>query len=228
VRFGACFLGAFAVHASVSALPALAQHADAGVPARAAAPTAPTEQKAQAERKSDEPSGVLPKTINPALLSEGVRARLEERVSGRHASALPQAPELRGASSATAGPAMAPPRAMSEPLRRGQARARVQAVETDEGVTILSNRLQALPTPRLASLVAQRPAPQQELPEDDGVAPAAVVSASDVTQTHSLRPLSSRSVKGKGTGLGWLLWPFALFVTSAAVVSALWFRKKTE
>jgi hypothetical protein len=226
VRFGACFLGAFAVHASVSTLPALAQHADAGVPARAAT-AAPTQQKAQAEQKSDGTSGVLPKTINPALLSEGVRARLEERVSGRHASALPQAPEPRGASSGGLA-AAAPPRAMNEPLRRGQARTRVQAVETDEGVTILSNRLQPLPTPRLASLVAQRPAPKQELPEDDGVAPAAVVSASDVTQTHSLRPLSSRSVKEKGTGLGWLLWPFALFVTSAAVVSALWFRKKTE
>lgn len=224
MRFGASLLGAFAVHASVSTHPALAQHADAGAPASTAAFKPPAEPARPAEA-----SGVLPKTINPALLSEGTRARLEERVSGRHASALPsQVPELRTATSAAAPGAGLPPGSMNEPLQRGQARTRVQALETDEGITILSNRLQPESVPRLASLVAQQPAAPLEQAETEEIAPAAAVSTSDATETHSLRPLSSSGVTGKGTGLGWLLWPFALFVTSAAVVSALWFRRKTE
>ncbi len=226
MRTGACLLGALAVHVSVSAQPALAQHADAGAPAAARKP--PAEPKAAAQTPPAEASGVLPKTINPALLSAGTRARLEERVAGRHTSALPlQTPELSGAAAASSVAASRRP--TNEPLRRGQARTRVQAVETDEGITILSNRLQPQqPAPRLASLVAQQPAAPLEAAEDEDIAPAAAVLASDVTQTHSLRPLSSRGAKGKGTGLAWLLWPFALFISSTAVVTALWFRKKTE
>lgn len=224
MRIGTCWLGALAVQLSVSVHPALAQHADAGAPARAAVPKAAEPKPPVEPSPVGEASGVLPKTLDPALLSEATRARLDERVTGRHASALPlQAPELRAGAVATNR------RFVNEPLRRGQARTRVQAVETNEGITILSNRLQPLqPAPRLAALVAQQPAPSPAEPEEEeDIAPAAVAAA-DVTETHSLRPLSSRSVKDKGSGLGWLLWPFALFVTSAAIISALWFHKKTE
>jgi hypothetical protein len=80
----------------------------------------------------------------------------------------------------------------AEALRAAKGRTRVHAVETDEGVTLLSNRLQP--------------------------------------ETHSLRPLSSRATKARdaSAGLGWLVWPFVLFVTTGAVVGTLWFRKKTE
>jgi hypothetical protein len=104
---------------------------------------------------------------------------------------------------------------------------RVQAVETDEGVTLLSNRIQ-LPEPRLSDAVAKRPLPAPERPLVEET--ATVADPPRATETHSLRPMSSRSTKAQnsGTGLGWLLWPFVLFVTTGAVVGTLWFRKKTE
>ncbi|HTV25762.1 MAG TPA: hypothetical protein VMG12_44000 [Polyangiaceae bacterium] len=222
-------------------LAALAQHADAGVekaaePAHAEPPTPPVEAAAAPAAEAPHPngpSGVLPKMINPGLLSESTRARLAERAGGRHASALPLPepqshrelpPEVQG----TAGTPSHRLRAGSEPLRRGQARLRVQAVETDEGVTLLSNRIQ-LPETRLSAAVAKTPLPEPPEPrvlEE----PVALADTSNVTETHSLRPMSSRAAKANSasSGLGWLLWPFALFVTTGAVVGTLWFRKKTE
>ena len=105
---------------------------------------------------------------------------------------------------------------------------RVQAVETDEGITLLSNRIQ-LPEQRLSAAVARTHLPkpvEPRLVED----PVALADTPNVTETHSLRPLSSRAAKANnsGSGLGWLLWPFVLFVTTGAVVGTLWFRRKTE
>jgi hypothetical protein len=105
---------------------------------------------------------------------------------------------------------------------------RVQAVETREGITVLSNRIQ-LPEQRLSAAVAKRPLPDPEPPVVEEAVAAA--NPSSITETRSLRPLSSRSAaraKNPSTGLGWLLWPFVLFVTTGAVVGTLWFRKKTE
>jgi hypothetical protein len=177
---------------------------------------------------------VLPKAINPAQLSESARARLAERAAGRHATSLPvrePAPRHMLPPETTPGATTVPPyrprTVGSEPLRRGQAHMRVQAVETDEGVTLLSNRIQ-LPEPRLSEAVAKRPLPAPERPLVEEVATAA--GPPRTTETHSLRPMSSSSKKAKnsGGGLDWLLWPFVLFVTTGAVVGTLWFRKKTE
>jgi hypothetical protein len=158
------------------------------------------------------------KKIDPGQLSESVRARLQEHTFGRHASNLPT-PELK--------PRHETP---NEPLRRGLARQRrVQAVETAEGVTVISNRLE-LPEPRLASMAMRQAKPAEVAPEAERE--LAVANAShpeSVTETHSLRAMSSRPAKlDTGTGLGWLIWPFVLFVTTSAVVGTLWFRKKTS
>jgi hypothetical protein len=108
---------------------------------------------------------------------------------------------------------------------------RVQALETDEGITLLSNRINSLSgSPRLASVIAEQPPPAQPLHESPPAEDEAIASADPgVTAMHSLRPGSSRRLEAKntGTGLGWLLWPFVLFVTTGAVVGTLWFRKKT-
>jgi hypothetical protein len=245
--FAGGLLGGFVLLAT--AMPAHAQHADAGVEQKAAtAPPAAPAEPAPSQQPSPgadpagtpdpsgnrEPSGVLPKVINPGQLSDGARARLAERAAGRHPSSLPsreptphhQLPNEAAPGAATSVPPFRPGAGGGEPLRRGQARMRVQAVETDEGVTLLSNRIQ-LPEQRLSAAVAKRSLPDPQAPiADEAVAPA----ASNVTETHSLRPASSRSAKAKhtSTGLGWLLWPFVLFVTTGAVVGTLWFRKKTE
>jgi hypothetical protein len=108
---------------------------------------------------------------------------------------------------------------------------RVQAVETDDGVTLLSNRIQ-LPERRISAAIAKHPLPAPDPPVIEE--PVAAADTPNVTETHSLRPSAShkapRSAKAKdtSTGLTWLLWPFALFVTTGAVVGTLWFRKKTE
>jgi hypothetical protein len=238
--FAGGLLGAVVLQTALP-LAAQAQHADAGVekaaappaatPPAAAVPPAETTPPAEAPHPN-EASGILPKVINPGQLSESTRARLAERAAGRHPSLLPPPapvphrelpPEAQGAATAPSQR----PRVGSEPLRRGQARMRVQAVETDEGVTLLSNRIQ-LAEPRLSAAVAKTPLPVPEAPAVEE--PVAVADTASVTETHSLRPLSSRAAKAKntGTGLGWLLWPFVLFVTTGAVVATLWFRKKTE
>lgn len=235
--FAGSLLGGFLLLAA--AVPARAQHADAGVEHKAVtppqAPPPSPEPSPSDPAGSHDPSGVLPKAINAAQLSEATRARLAERAAGRHPSSLPvrePAPhhELPHEATPNASPSVPPYRPViggNEPLRRGQARMRVQAVETDEGVTLLSNRIQ-LPEPRLSALVAKQPLhdPEPAAAED----PIAAADPPQVTATHSLRPSASRSAKAKSTstGLGWLLWPFVLFVTTGAVVGTLWFRKKTE
>ena len=235
--FAGALLGAVVLHAATP-LSALGQHADAGVEKAAAPPAAepapPAAEPAPPEApRPSEPSGVLPKLVNPLQLSEGTRARLAERAAGRHPSALPppEPQSHRELPAEAQSPAPLPPsrtRMGSEPLRRGQARMRVQAVETDEGVTLLSNRIQ-LAEPRLSAAVARTPLPEPiEPPAAEH--PIALADTPSVTETHSLRPMSSRAAKAKhtSTGLGWLLWPFVLFVTTGAVVGTLWFRKKTE
>jgi hypothetical protein len=158
------------------------------------------------------------KKLDPAQLSDSVRNRLQQHTLGRHASNLP-APEVK--------PRHETP---NEPLRRGLARQRrVQAVETAEGVTVISNRLE-LPEPRLAAMRQAKPV--EVAPEEAHAIEVANASHPEsVTETHSLRAMSARPAKAKldtGTGLGWLIWPFVLFVTTGAVVGTLWFRKKTS
>jgi hypothetical protein len=226
-KVGGSIVVAIAAQSLLLALPVQAQsHADAGVQHHAAAPAEPP-----ATEPGDR-SG-LKAIPDPAQLSESVRARLQEQAAGRHPSNLAQEPprplhELPSAaagSSAVGAPSFR--RVTTEPLRRGEARMRrVQAVETVEGVTILSNRMMELPERTLTAMAMRRPPPPEAV-EDE---PSALASGSRVTETHSLRTLASRTVTPKthSTGLGWLLWPFALFVTTGAVVGALWFRKKVS
>jgi hypothetical protein len=210
-------------------LPARAQHADAGTSHAAGAPPS-AEPKAPPE-----PSGVLPKTIDPNMLSERTRAGLQERTAGRHASSLPapsaevprepSRPLEPSSSSATFRQ-----QPISEPQRRGDAHMRrVQAVEAGEGITLLSNRIKA--APRVSDMISKKPreARDEAAPEQE----EAVVAANEapsITETRSLRPSSVRtaSAKNASRGLGWLVWPFVLFVTAGAVLGTLWFRKKTE
>jgi hypothetical protein len=215
-------LGALVLLAAAVPLPVHAQSADAGVE-RAAAP--PPEAR-------PEPSGVLPKAIDPGQLSEATRARLAERAAARHASSVsahePVPRHDRPPSPAASNTTVLPYRPSvtgSDTLRRGQTRTRVQAVETGKGVTLLSNRVH-IPEPRLSAAVAKRPLPEPEQPVvEESVAAS---DAPDVTETRSLRPMSRSAKKNVNTGLGWLLWPFVLFVTTGAVLGTLWFRKKTE
>ena len=237
MSFGAWALGALSLHAAILPSPARAQHADAGVQRQARA--AVTEPKRPAETSSGGASGALPKAVDPALLSESVRAGLAERAAGRHPGGLPSAnPDLRELGAGGATPSGSPfvarrNRTVDEPLRRGEAHMRrVQALETDEGITLLSNRITSVSgSPRLAAVMAEQPPQQQPLHDSPPAEDETVVSTEPgVTATHSLRPSSSRRLEAKnaGSGLGWLLWPFVLFVTTGAVVGTLWFRKKTE
>ncbi len=224
-------LGAFLLHAGVRVVPAhAATHADAGAERQAAVQKALPEPPV--EGQSTDGVSTLKTIRNPGQLSESVRARLEQR-GLRHAANMPGLSaheEGRGVEHSAASADMAG-RSLSsdEPLRRGQAHLRrVQAVETVGGVTVLSNRLQ-LPEPRLA-LTAQRvheAEPALLATADEGSEQAA---SSSVTETRSLRALSSRPSKARtpSTGLGWLIWPFVLCVATGAVVGTLWFRKKTE
>ncbi len=102
---------------------------------------------------------------------------------------------------------------------------RVRSFETDEGITVLSNRLPPdLPHARL-SLAMQA---AHDPPERAG---ETLVDPPRVTETHSLRAFDAKLAKPKSespdTSHGWLLWPILLFATSA-VVGTLWFRKKTQ
>lgn len=250
--FAAALLGAFVLQGALVPGAARAQHSDAGVEKAAVPPESPAAEPPAAEPAAEPPaaepapaapgetapahapSGVLPKVLDPSQLSEGVRARLAERSAGKHPSRFPTRepdgtqPEGEPRGGAAPVPSFGPRIGTSEPARRGLGRSRVQAVETDEGVTLLSNRIQ-LPERRLSQAVAKLPAPEPEVVATEE--PIAAEDSTRVTETHSLLPLSSRSSpsrKNSSTGLGWLLWPFVLFVTTGAVVGTLWFRKKTE
>jgi hypothetical protein len=220
LNFGTSVLGACVLAAVLGAAPAGAQHADAGAAHPAAPPPAPVEPKAPPPA-----SGVLPKTIDPNMLSEKTRAGLQDRTAGRHASSLPSAKPELGLAPNAGLPTR--PRPDNEPLRRGEAHMRrVQAVETDQGVTLLSNRIHRLPEPRVTPLLARRQSdPIEEPPKEEAV--VATAEPPHVTETRSLRPSSARRANS-GTGLGWLLWPFVLFIATGAVVGTLWFRRKTE
>jgi hypothetical protein len=215
------------------ASPARAQHADAGTERQATRPAAPPEAKPPTEA-----SGILPKAIDPSVLSEGARASLQERSGGRLPPNLQSPrPELgQGSSRLTdspfsgGAPGLAARQRLAEPVRRGEAhQRRVQALETAEGITLLSNRIHPLPEPRVSPLVARTSRePIADSPPDQ---PSLVASSepANVTETRSLRPGAAHLASSRsGTGLGWLLWPFVLFVTTGAVVGTLWFRKKTQ
>jgi hypothetical protein len=216
-------------------VPAHAQsHADAGARRHAAAKEPP----AAAEHAPLDGVSTLKRLPKSAQLSEAVLARLERRAARRAANLPPEdsvapaatqpAPPL--VDTAAAGAAVP----SNEPLRRGEAhQRRVQAVDTGEGVTVLSNRL-VLPEPRL-TLAAQRSAEAVPMldPEPAPVeAPdePALAEVRSVTETHSLRALAGRPATSRPApaGLGWLVWTFGLLVLGGAVAGTLWFRKKTE
>lgn len=167
-----------------------------------------------------------------SVLSEGVRARLAERAAARHPSEIaahePAAGEATPAQPATA-PTGAPPQATSEPLRRGIAhQRRVQAL-TGDGITVLSNRVSEPPAPRLSAL---RPSAVAETEQATDEQRALADDGSEITETRSLRALSSRrdvpQARERSLGIDWLLWPFVLLLATGAVIGTLWFSKKTQ
>ena len=168
-----------------------------------------------------------------SVLSEGVRARLAERAAARHPSEIaahePAPGETRPAPVATA-PTAAPQQAMSEPLRRGIAyQRRVQALDTADGITVLSNRVSEPPAPRLAALQPSAVAETEQASDEQR---ALADDGSRITETRSLRALSSRrdvpQARERSLGIDWLLWPFVLLLATGAVVGTLWFSKKTQ
>lgn len=205
---------------------ALAQsHADAGAAQSA---------NAGGARRIGAP--VLKSIPNPdSVLSEGVRARLAERAAARHPSEI--AAGEPAAAAAKPGPAAAVPAAAlreptSEPLPRDSASPRrVQALDTGNGITVLSNRISEAPaTPRLAAL---RPSAVENEPPQPGDEPQALADDEpQITETRSLRALSPRREVPKaqehGFGIDWLIWPFVLLLATGAVVATLWFSKKTQ
>jgi hypothetical protein len=203
---------------------ALAQsHADAGA--------AHSPANAAAARRLGAP--VLKSIPNAnSVLSEGVRARLAERAAARHPgeiAAREAAGEAKPGPVAVA-PLAAPQQATSEPLRRGIAyQRRVQALDTGNGITVLSNRISDPPAPRLAALRSSA-APTADPARDD--LPALADDESRITETRSLRAMSSRrdvpKARERGLGIDWLIWPFVLLLATGAVVGTLWFSKKTQ
>jgi hypothetical protein len=206
----------------LAAAPALAQgHPDAGA------------QPSGAGASERRPGAPVLKSIPNAnnVLSEGVRARLAERAAARHPSELaaraPAAAEPRPNEAAVAAQS-ARQAAPSEPVRRGLAyQRRVMALETGDGITVLSNRVTEPPPPRSAALGRTR-----EAPELAGVQPEQQANdESSVTETRSLRASSSRrevpQARQRSLGSGWLVWPFVLLLATGAVVGTLWFSKKT-
>jgi hypothetical protein len=175
-------------------------------------------------------SPMLKSIPNSALLSERARAQLAERAGTRHPSQL-AAREPPAARAPTPAPSAAPsPRAPggNEPLRRGIAHLRrVQALDTGDGITVLSNRLREPPAPRLASMAAPAQ-PELALAEPEEHADR----ASRVTETRSLRAVSSRrevpKARERSLGIDWFLWPFILLLATGAVIGTLWFSKKTQ
>lgn len=224
---------------SIGPRPALAQSApDAGANRHAASGT-----DAPPGAANERPAAPVLKSIPNAnnVLSERVRARLQERAAGRHPSELgaheaaaehPSEPAAQPLVSA-APPAVQSARehASSEALRRGAAhQRRVLALDTGDGITVLSNRMGNLSAPPLAAVRPSR----AEAEHSEEVTPEqhAALDEATVTETRSLRALSSRREVPKARegnlGIGWLLWPFVLLLATGAVVGTLWFSKKTE
>lgn len=218
-----------AVVAALGASDARAQgHPDAGAPRHAARVTPPA-----SEQHPDAP--MLKSIPNPAsVLSDSVRARLQERAAARHPSELAAA-ERSAEHAPSAGSVVAQSarqHAMNEALQQGAGhQRRVQALDTGDGVTVLSNRSSERAAPRLAALApaAASSEPEPILAEREEQAGD---ESSRVTETRSLRALSSRrevpKARERSLGVDWLIWPFVLLLATGAVVGTLWFSKKTE
>jgi hypothetical protein len=184
---------------------ALAQDADAGLPqahASGATPNAAVEH-ASGER----PAAFPPKQIDPGMLSERVLGGLRGR-----------APSLGAAVQA------ANVEATSTGFREAR-KTRTLAIETSDGVTVLSN--QKLGDPSLPEAPSARA-------EVAAVVPAAVRPPGETileprqsTRTHSLRAGPSGAREGGALGLGWAV-PMLLLLASSTVAGALWWRKKTH
>lgn len=145
--------------------------------------------------------------IAPSHLPESVQEQLRER-AGASPSAEPPTPAPPGA-----------PRALSETARRiGEARMRrVQAFDTSDGVTILSNRFSELPNPRQVAVQAPSPPPRRE--GETVIAPPAL------TETRSLRPTVPSASMPRDTDLRGWLWPLAALLAFSAALGTLLYRK---
>jgi hypothetical protein len=95
---------------------------------------------------------------------------------------------------------------------------RVRSIETEDGVTVLSNRFLDSPDPRLVAIKA---------PVRSRRADETVINEPQVTETQSLRAVEPAAGTG-GKGNTWLGWPlFLLMFTTAGVIGgAVWMRIK--
>jgi len=164
-----------------------------------------------------------------SALSEGVRARLAERAAARHPSEIAAHEPAATAPKPSATLTPAPP-AFTEPMRRGIAhQRRVQALDTGNGITVLSNRVTEPPALRSTTF---RPSTRGEAELAPTQPETLANDDSRFTETRSLRALSSRrevpQARERSLGLGWLIWPFVLLLATGAVVGTLWFSKKAQ
>ncbi len=192
--------------------------ADAGAPRqdRVGGRLSPTPPELPSQR-----SRFFPKAIPAsALLSERVQATLAERARAAQPAPMANTAEAPPTVSPAPAPPAAPPTLSEAAARRGEARLRrVQSIETDDGVTILSNRFLDSPDPRRAASRAPlvRSQPQGET----------VINEPQVTETRSLRtaePTLATREEGD-TSEDWQL-PLLVFVAAGLISGAVWLRMK--
>lgn len=199
-----------------AALAASAGAADAGAPRGNEPPESAGTLAAKAPG-TELRSRFFPKHINPGMLSEKVRARLEESArtraieAGRNGTAAPGERSF---------PALAEPSEgvieRVDPPANGAALRRMVSFENDEGVTVLSNRPKDVPAP----------APAARAPfESEAAEPAPAPAQRETTQTRRLRPKppEARSARGPEPRSTWP-W-FALGGTALAGVGVWWIRR---
>lgn len=178
---------------------------EAAAQSDAGQPLAHTNERALVDRALG--GAPFQKAIAPSSLSESVQRRLRER-AGPDPSARPVEP-----------PPAEAPRALSETARRiGEARMRrVQAIDTGQGVTILSNRLAELPAP--THVAARQPDP---LLAQEGTT---LVGPSEYTETRSLRVASASAPSSRDADFRGWLWPLAALLAACAGLGTLLYRK---
>ena len=169
-------------------------------------------------------SAFFPKTIPSALLSERVQATMAAR-----ARAAQPAPS---ADTAEAPPPLSPPPAppaapgpSEAAARPDEARMRrVQSIETEDGVTILSNRL--LDAPNAPRVVASEVPVVRSRPSGE-----TVIDKPQITKTHSLRTAKPTPATGDEHNES-DTWPSWLILSSLGVAAAgmtgggLWLQRK--
>lgn len=167
-------------------------------------------------------SRFFPKHINSGMLSEKVRARLEESARAR---AIEAGENGAAAPAERSAPPPPPAARVQDVIERvdipanGTALRRVVSFQNDEGVTVLSNRPRDLPT-----VVRAAPTRIESEPEELAAAPA---QQEPVTEARRLRPKASvaRSARDPEPRA---VWPWlALGGTAFAGLGVWWLLRRS-